>query len=115
MKSITVDIPLFMRLLEFAREDAKTDLDLHVATENIIKLSECGCTLTMDDYNDIVKASRFGCEYCYETFKDYILIMLNKCQTGTIHVGKRIKPKLSDLDALKKQRWIFYMLCTLLV
>lgn len=55
METIKLDIPLFIRLLEFAREDAKTDLDLHVVTENIIKLSECNCVLNMDDYNDIVK------------------------------------------------------------
>ena len=52
---ITVDIPLFIRLLEFAREDAKTDLDLHVVTENAIALSKDGHILTMDNYNDIVK------------------------------------------------------------
>jgi len=52
---ITVDIPLFIRLLEFAREDAKADLDLHVVTENAIELSQGGTTLTMDNYNDIVK------------------------------------------------------------
>jgi hypothetical protein len=52
---VTVDIPLFIRLLEFAREDAKADLDLHVVTENAIALSKDGTTLTMDNYNDIVK------------------------------------------------------------
>jgi hypothetical protein len=52
---ITVDIPLFIRLLEFAREDAKADLDLHVVTENAIELGKGGNTLTMDNYNDIVK------------------------------------------------------------
>lgn len=52
---ITVDVPLFIRLLEFAREDAKTDMDLHVVTENAIALSKDGQTLTMDNYNDIVK------------------------------------------------------------
>jgi hypothetical protein len=52
---ITVDVPLFIRLLEFAREDAKTDMDLHVVTENAIALSKDGHILTMDNYNDIVK------------------------------------------------------------
>jgi hypothetical protein len=53
--TITVDIPLFIRLLEFAREDAKADLDLHVVAENAIALSQEGNALTMDNYNDIVK------------------------------------------------------------
>ena len=35
---ITVDVPLFIRLLEYAREDAKSDMDLHKVTENILKL-----------------------------------------------------------------------------
>jgi hypothetical protein len=52
---ITLDVPLFIRLLEYAKEDAKTDVDLHTATENALALSETGKTLTMDDYDDIVK------------------------------------------------------------
>ena len=51
---VTVDIPLFIRLLEYAREDAKTDMDLHKVTENIIALSETGKTLTMAQYDAIV-------------------------------------------------------------
>jgi hypothetical protein len=52
---IAVDVPLFIRLLEYAREDAKTDIDLHKVTENILALSEEGSTLTMDQYDEIVK------------------------------------------------------------
>jgi len=52
--TITVDVPLFIRLLEYAREDAKKDIDLHDLADNIIGLSEDGEVLTMDDYNAIV-------------------------------------------------------------
>ena len=55
--TITVDVPLFIRLLEYAREDAKTDMDLHNVAENIIDLSEEGQVLSMDDYNAIVGTS----------------------------------------------------------
>jgi hypothetical protein len=55
---ITVDVPLFIRLLEYAREDAKTDMDLHDVAENIISLSMSGKTLTMDDYNVIIGSSQ---------------------------------------------------------
>jgi len=51
---ITVDVPLFIRLLEYAREDAQTDMDLHDVTENIISLSASGKTLSMDDYSTII-------------------------------------------------------------
>ena len=52
---ITVDVPLFIRLLEYAREDAKTDMDLHNVAEHAIALSETGKTLTMTQYDEIVK------------------------------------------------------------
>lgn len=52
---ITIDVPLLIRLLEYAREDAKTDMDLHNVAEQLIKLSsESGTCLSMDDYNQIV-------------------------------------------------------------
>jgi len=52
--TITVDVPLFIRLLEYAREDAQQDVDLHNVTENAISLALSGKTLTMKDYNMIV-------------------------------------------------------------
>jgi hypothetical protein len=55
--TITVDVPLFIRLLEYAREDAQKDVDLHSLAENIIDLSEEGEVLTMDNYNAIVGTS----------------------------------------------------------
>jgi len=51
---VTVDIPLFIRLLEYAREDAKTDMDLHNVAEKAIAASETGKTLTMADYDGLV-------------------------------------------------------------
>jgi hypothetical protein len=54
---IKVDVPLFIRLLEYAREDAQNDMDLHDVAENIIKMSEAGRILSMSDYDMIVGAS----------------------------------------------------------
>jgi hypothetical protein len=51
---IILDVPLFIRMLEYAREDAKTDMDLHDVTEKAIALSASGKTLSMTDYNKIV-------------------------------------------------------------
>ena len=51
---VTLDIPLFIRLLEYAREDAKTDMDLHNIAEKAISLSETGKTLTMAEYDALV-------------------------------------------------------------
>lgn len=52
--SVSMDIPLLIRILEYAREDAKNDKDLHFVAERLIKLSEGGITLNMNDYNTIV-------------------------------------------------------------
>jgi hypothetical protein len=51
---IMMDVPLLIRMLEYAREDAKTDMDLHFAAENLIALCKKGVTLTMDDYDTII-------------------------------------------------------------
>jgi hypothetical protein len=51
---VSMDIPLLIRLLEYAREDANSDMDLHSVTENMIGLSDQGRTLTMNDYDAIV-------------------------------------------------------------
>jgi membrane protein required for beta-lactamase induction len=51
---VIIDIPLFIRLLEYAREDAKTDMDLHNVAEKAIAASETGKTLTMADYDSLV-------------------------------------------------------------
>jgi len=47
---------LLIRLFEYAREDAKTDMDLHDVAERLVALSsEHGRTLTMQDYESVVK------------------------------------------------------------
>jgi len=52
---VTLDIPLLIRLLEYAREDAKTDMDLHDLTEKMVSMgSEGGKTLSMSDYDQLV-------------------------------------------------------------
>ena len=55
--TITVDVPLLIRLLELAREDIKSDQELHDVTENIIRLSKENNTLTMEHYDAIVKSN----------------------------------------------------------
>jgi hypothetical protein len=51
--TVTMDIPLLIRVLEFAREDAKTDMDLHKVVENLINMRGDG-TLSMQNYAKIV-------------------------------------------------------------
>lgn len=52
---IKVDVPLMIRLLEYAREDANTDMDLHNVAEKLTTLTkEEDEALTMEYYNEIV-------------------------------------------------------------
>ncbi len=53
MDIVKLDVPLFIRLLELAREDVKQDADLHDVAEAVIKLSQEG-PVTMADYDKIV-------------------------------------------------------------
>ena len=53
MDVVAMDVPLLIRMMEFAREDAKSDLDLHDVAEKAIALSGEGRTLTMSDYETI--------------------------------------------------------------
>ena len=52
--SINCDLTLFIRLLEVAREEIKSDADLHHMVERCSeKFAAKGSPLTMDDYNDL--------------------------------------------------------------
>lgn len=53
MDIVQLDVPLFIRLLELAREDVKQDADLHDVAEAVIALSKEG-PVTMEHYDQIV-------------------------------------------------------------
>ena len=55
--TITMDVPLFIRMLEYSREDAAQDVDLHDVTEKAISLGKERGILQMDDYAEIVGAA----------------------------------------------------------
>jgi len=52
--TITMDVPLFIRMLEYSREDAAEDMDLHDVTEKAISLGKERGILQMDDYDEII-------------------------------------------------------------
>ena len=53
MDIIKLDVPLFIRLLELAREEINDDADIHDVAEIVTKLSQHG-VVGMEQYNDIV-------------------------------------------------------------
>jgi hypothetical protein len=54
MDTIKLDVPLFIRLLELAREEVKDDQDLHDVAEIVTKMSQGG-VVTMEHYPEIIK------------------------------------------------------------
>lgn len=57
---IKVNVPLLIRLLEYARESAASDIDLHLVAERMIELSESGEVLEMEHYSSIVPEQENG-------------------------------------------------------
>lgn len=51
--ALIMTLPLFIRLLEFAREDAKDDIILHEIAERACKLKKS--VLAMSDYDRLIK------------------------------------------------------------
>jgi len=51
---VKLDVPLFLRLLEHAREDAQSESELHKVATNAIELSSVGEVLGMTDYEAIL-------------------------------------------------------------
>jgi hypothetical protein len=74
--TITMDIPLFLRMLEYAREDAEQDLDLHDVTEKANKLGKERGILQTDDYEEIVGTT--------EEIKEGELTEANLSNYGTV-------------------------------
>jgi hypothetical protein len=86
--TVTLDIPLLIRIMELAREDIKTDMDLHRVVEKLINIRNKGM-LTMKDYNYISKIheevmSQVSPEVIEEAKKD-------PCWTGYQMVGMKKK------------------------
>ena len=53
--TVTMDVPLLIRVFELVREDVKTDMDLHNLVERLLSIKDKG-TLTMADYETVSAA-----------------------------------------------------------
>ena len=88
MDVITVDVPLFIRLLEFAREDATDDMMLHDVAERLIKLCQDGDIMTMEQYDEIVDSK-------------------DKVDTSNMNaVEDDMQEQNKNMNAINEQRWL---------
>jgi hypothetical protein len=88
--TITMDIPLFIRMLEYSREDAAEDMDLHDVTEKAISLGKERGILQMDDYDEIIGSAEEIKEA--SSFAQQAAIAISKKKSGNYDKeGKRMK------------------------
>ena len=98
--TVTFDIPLLIRVLELAREDIKSDMDLHRVVERLIDMRSKG-TLTMDDYDFIahIKESVMD-EHIVKSGSQYKLVSKK--------TGKNLGTYPSIAGAKKREREVQY-------
>lgn len=69
--TVTLNVPLLIRLMEFAREEARSDEELHLVVERLIDAADTDRPFTMADYDAIVKDSEMSedSDPCWKNYK----------------------------------------------
>jgi hypothetical protein len=93
--TVTLDIPLLIRVLELAREDIRTDMDLHRVVEKLINIRKKGM-LTMKDYNYISKIHE---EIMPQISENHVAIAMGKMLDDE---GSMVLNQLDDIDRCSK-------------
>ena len=57
---VKMDVPFLIRALEYAREDAKDDMDIHSRIEHMIDMTRAGQVLDMNDYEAVFGNAEFN-------------------------------------------------------
>ena len=88
MDVISVDVPLFIRLLEFAREDSTDDAQLHEVATKLVELCQDGDIMTMEQYDEIVGS------------KDQV------ATSGMNAVEDDMQEQNKNMNTINEQRWM---------
>jgi hypothetical protein len=75
---VTLDVPLFIRMLEYAKEEAADDMVLHDIATKTIALSKQRGILSMEDYDALIPAADQIDENLNDTAKAYWLQQLKQ-------------------------------------
>jgi hypothetical protein len=106
--TITMDVPLFIRVLEYAKEDAETDMDLHDLAEKAISATKQQGMLSMDDYDMLVgELKQIGMEEAEEEGYSQFLKTDDNPEGKTKGLDTKTMNKIlmnviKDLDELKQ-------------
>ena len=99
---VTMDVPLLIRIMEYSKEDAKSDMDLHKVAENLVEYSKSGKTLTMACYNHVVginEAKRPEDDSVpFITNEDDLAGHVDKIKKTVKHTFKKVKANESYYD-----------------
>lgn len=102
--TVTFDIPLLIRVLELAREDLKSDMDLHRVVEKLIEIRKKGM-LTMDDY-DTVANIKEAVEYLNELSPELLSRYRDKAHASATSLASKGEYKKAN------KRWLGHMKST---
>jgi hypothetical protein len=88
--AVSIEIPLLLRLFEYAREDATTDEDLHIMAENLLEVSaeKEGAPLDMKCYQKIIPSKEESTTASAVGSKDVSLFT------------KKDKPEVSKINSI---------------
>jgi hypothetical protein len=110
---VTMDVPLFIRILEYSREDAQEDMDLHDLTEKAITATKQQGILSMDDYDMLVGDSESLNEQSLDDqAKAYFLAKVKRGEIDTLpedpkaaFLAQMMKDQMGhDKETLRRER-----------
>ena len=110
---VTMDVPLFIRILEYSREDAQTDMDLHDLAEKAIAATKQQGILSMDDYNMLIGDSESLNEQSLDDqAKAYFLAKVKRGEIDTLpedpkaaFLAQMMKDQMGhDKETLRRER-----------
>ena len=101
--TVEMDVPLLIRALEYAREDAKDDMDLHRVVERMIDAAKAGKPLNMDDYNRVFGAKEEVTEGLTRIYSDQAPKLLGLSFSELDKLSESSGDNFSNFDkAIKK-------------
>ena len=111
--TITMDVPLFLRMLEYSREDAQKDVDLHSVTDKSISLGKEKGILSMEDYEEIVGAAEDAPKdelteaNGFKSGKEFINIKLQKYPKAVSKINQLINMVGESNFTMEMAEWLF--------
>jgi uncharacterized alkaline shock family protein YloU len=106
---VTLDVPLFIRMLEYAKEEAADDMDLHELATKTIALSKQRGILSMEDYEALIPAEEQLGENIDDKAKIYWMQQLKQGKIDKLPADPKaafLKQMMDDeiQDDIKKYR-----------